>query len=464
MVHCRSLTWLVSVAAIFTAAVSLRSQALPFVITGVNIVDIVTGDILPDRSVTIAGQRIVSVTSPQRAAAGRATPKPDSPRRAKAGTVDGRGKFLIPGLWDMHAHMQAAGPAWLQLYVANGVTGIRDMGSDLDIILKMREATASGLTLGPRIFAAGPILDDAPGDWPSRLRVKTADDGRAAVQQLKKRGVDLIKVHDHTPRDAFFAIAEEARRQNLPIAGHVPIGLTVEQVVDAGQRDIEHLSNAQLWRPCSNGGDYRPEACRPFFEMLARRGVWQTPTLAALSEIGTVGTPASEISPDQLAYANKHLRQMWAENQSLFATPDVVRAMKAGAVVGAIVTKDMAKAGVGILTGCDTMIAGFCVHDELAAMVRGGMTPLAALQTATLNPARYFGLENTSGSVAPGQRADLVLLDANPLTDITNVRRVRAVFVAGRLLERNDLDKLLADVKRGAELGGAARSQRSQRN
>jgi imidazolonepropionase-like amidohydrolase len=119
--------------------------------------------------------------------------------------------------------------------------------------------------------------------------------------------------------------------------------------------------------------------------------------------------------------------------------------------VGAAVTRDMARAGVPILAGCDMMIAGFCVHDELEAMVRGGMTPLAALQTATLNPARYFGLQQTAGRVAPQQRADLMLLEANPLTDITNVRRIRAVVVAGRLLDRNELDNLLAQVKIAAK-------------
>jgi len=139
---------------------------------------------------------------------------------------------------------------------------------------------------------------------------------------------------------------------------------------------------------------------------------------------------------------------MWAGNQSLVAiTPDVIRAMRARAEVGANVTSDMAKAGVGILAGCDGMIAGFCVHDELMAMVRGGMTPLAALQTATLNPARYFGLQETVGTVASGQRADLVLLDANPLTDITNVRGIRGVVVAGRFLDRTELDNVLAQVK-----------------
>jgi imidazolonepropionase-like amidohydrolase len=165
-----------------------------------------------------------------------------------------------------------------------------------------------------------------------------------------------------------------------------------------------------------------------------------------MSEIMTIGTPASTVPPDRLAYASKSLRAMWAGNQSI-SSPGAAQFLKVNAEVAATVTKDMATAGVGILAGCDGMIAGFCVHDELGAMVRGGMTPLTALQTATLNPTRYFGLQKTAGSVAAGQSADLVLLDANPLTEIANVGRIRAVVVAGRFLDRTELDKLLAEVK-----------------
>ena len=424
---------LLAVVATIIATVSVTPQARALAITGVSVVDVVDGRILQNRTVTIRGRTIASITQ-------NTAPPGD------AQVVDGQGKFLIPGLWDMHAHMEMTGESWLQLYVANGVTGIRDMGSALDFILNLREASSSARVLGPRIFAAGPILDDAPGDWPFRMRVKTADDGRAAVQLLKRRGVDLVKVHDHTPREAFFAIAEEARRENLRLAGHVPLGLTAEQVIDAGQRDIEHLSNLSLWRPCSGGQKYSPESCRTFFETLARRGVWSTPTLAAMSEIMTIGTPASTVPPDRMAYASKSLRAMWAGNQSI-SSPGAAQFLKVNAEVAAVVTEDMATAGVGILAGCDGMIAGFCVHDELAAMVQGGMTPLGALQTATLNPARYFGLQQTAGSIASGQSADLVLLDASPLTDITNIRRIRAVIVAGRFLDRTDLDKLLAQTK-----------------
>jgi len=423
----------VALATMLVVVGGLAPQTRTLAITGVSVVDVVDGRITPNSTVTVTGQTIATVGQ-------NGVPPPG------ATVVDGRNAFLIPGLWDMHAHMEAGGASWLQLYVANGVTGIRDMGSALDLILKMRDDTASGRVLGPRIFAAGPILDDAPGEWPYRMRVKSAEDGRAAVQLLKRRGVDLIKVHDHTPRDAFFAIADAARRQNLPLAGHRPLKVTLEELIDAGQRDLEHLDNLQLWKPCPGQG-YQPGMCADLFQMLARRGVWQTPTLVAMAELATIGTPASSIGADRLAYASKAMRDAWAGNQSLFATPEVVRAMKAGAEVGAAVTAGMARAGVGILAGCDTMPAGFCVHDELAAMVRGGMPPLAALQTATINPARYFGLDETAGRVVRGNRADLVMLEENPLTNIANLSRIRAVVAAGRYLDRTELDRLLAEAK-----------------
>jgi hypothetical protein len=207
----------------------------------------------------------------------------------------------------------------------------------------------------------------------------------------------------------------------------------------------------RVWKACSGGDQYRPDACRPFFEMLARRRVWQTPTLVALSELAVIGTPASAISRDQLAYANKGFLEMHARNQSFFVKqPEIVDIMKNLAEIAKVVTGDMAAAGVGLLAGCDAMIAGFCVHDELATMVRAGMTPLAALQTATVNPARYLGREMTLGSIAPGKSADLVLLDANPLEDIANVARIRAVVTAGQFLDRRALDQLLAQAKAAA--------------
>ena len=419
----------------------LTSQSRPqLVITNINVVDVATGRVAPDSTVTIDGDMISSV----------ATKGPSPP---KARVVDGQGQFLIPGLWDMHAHMEATGESTLALYLANGVTGIRDMGSDLDFILRLREATSSGLTVGPRIVAAGPILDDAPGPWPFRMRVRNGDEGRQAVQLLKRRGVDLIKVHNNTPREVFFAIAEEARRQQLPVGGHVPVNVTVQEGIEAGLTSIEHFSESgRVWKACSGEGAYRPDACRTFFEMLARRRIWQTPTMVALSELTVIGTPASSLSAEHLAFANRRLREMWAGNQKMFATrPEVVRVFQGHAETARVVLADMATAGVGILAGCDALIAGFCVHDELGAMVRSGLTPLAALQAATINPARSLGREKTLGSIAAGKAADLVLLEANPLQDIANVRRVRSVVRTGRLFERAELDSLLAEAKAAAQ-------------
>ena len=229
--------------------------------------------------------------------------------------------------------------------------------------------------------------------------------------------------------------------------------VTIQEGVDAGMVSIEHLSeDGRVWKACSGGSQYRPDACRPFFEMLARRRVWQTPTLLALAELPVIGTPASAISRDQMAYANKRLLEMHAGNQSFFVKqPEVVGILKNLAEVGKVVTRDMAMVGVGILAGCDAMIPGFCVHDELAAMVAGGMTPLAALQTATVNPARYLGRESTLGTVAAGRQADFVLLDANPLEDIGNVRRIHAVITAGRFFDRSALDQLLTRAKAAAQ-------------
>ena len=437
----RSLAWvclrtrLVVLATVLTCLSVHGADSSSFALTHVNVVDVVNGRILPDRTVVVSGGAIAAVTPGG---------KPPGGTRV----IPARGKFLIPGMWDMHAHMELTGESFLPLYTASGVTGIRDMGSDLDFILRLRHATASGRVLGPKIFAAGPILDDAPGDWEFRMRVKTAAEGRSAVRVLKRRGVDLVKVHDHTPREAFFAIAKEARNQKLRVPGHLPMQVSLQEAIDAGQDDIEHLNNLTIWHQCSGGDEYRGDACRATFEQLAKRHVWQTPTLAFWAEVATIGTSASRIDPSRIVYVSNSQKKFWKFNQSLIPA-GLADKFRAAALVGSIVTTDMAKAGVRIMTGCDGTIADSCVQDELEAFVRGGMTTADALRTATLNPPQYFGLQR-AGSVATGNTADLVLLDADPLADISNTRLVRAVVLRGRLLERKALDTLLEQARTSA--------------
>ena len=164
-----------------------------------------------------------------------------------------------------------------------------------------------------------------------------------------------------------------------------------------------------------------------------------------------LGRWAAAVDRCHMTYANKSFRDLHAANQNFFvAKPEIVRILNDLAEVAKTATRDMAAAGVGILAGCDAVIAGFCVHDEIATMVSAGMSPISALQAATLNPARYLGMEQTLGRIAVGKRADLVVLDANPLTDVANVRRIRAVVLGGRLLDRTALDTLLAQTRAAA--------------
>jgi imidazolonepropionase-like amidohydrolase len=404
-------------------------------IIGATVIDTIDGRAIPNSTVTIRDGAIVSIT-------------PDGVPPPGAQHIDARGKFLIAGLWDMHAHHQLTGEVSLPLYVATGVTGTRDMGSDLEFILRLRRQTTSRQVLGPRIVAAGPILDDRPADFPFRLTVRTGDDARNAVRMLKERGLDLVKVHDRTPPEAYAAIAEEARRLDLPFAGHVPRGVTFEQAAAAGQRSVEHLAGFRIYTQCSGGQGYAPGQCKDFFGWLAKSGMWQTPTLVSWRNMFTIGTPAGNPEQDHLAYASPSLREFLALNQKMSnVTSEGARGLVSASDTAAVAVSDMQKAGVGILAGCDGMVPGFCVHDELVLMVRGGMSPLAALQTATINPARYLGLEKTLGSVGPGKAADLVVLDGNPLDDIANVRRVHAVVIGGRVLNRQELDATLARAR-----------------
>ena len=403
-------------------------------ITRVSVVDVVNGRVLPNRTVTIKGETIVSISVDGAA-----------PRGAR--TVDGQGKFLIPGLWDMHTHLEATGASALDLHLANGVTGIRDMGSALDVILPMRDRIRRGELSGPQIVAAGPMLDNAPPDWPFRRRVTNAQEARAAVRDLKQRGVDFIKVHTNTPRDAFFAIADETRTLGLPFAGHVPRAVTIAESVTSGIASIEHLGEFRLFRECGERPvAYAAATCRPLFERLAANHVWQTPTVNFFQVLPDVfsGKPLPHAE-----YASDSLLTMTQKNREGSKLDDAALTFfRTMGRTSMTVIRDMHALGISFLAGCDGTVPGFCLHDELQALTDAGLSALQALQTATINPARFLGREKTAGTIDSGKRADLVLLDGDPLADIRNTRRIAAVIVGGRVLQRADLDRLLAAHRR----------------
>ncbi len=430
------LTLFALLAALLGACAAPRNVAAVeelLLIKNVTVVDVAAGGLQPGRSILVRGGRIAEI--------GRRIRTPRGTRR-----IDGTGKFAIPGLWDMHAHHQVVGESSLPLFLAHGVTGTRDMGGDAAFVFPLRKRIRSGALLGPEIVAAGPILDAAPAEWPLRRRVADAAEARVAVRDLAAAGADFIKVHDQTPREAYFAIAEETGLLGIPFAGHVPAAVTADEAVAAGQASIEHLSNFQLYLQCSGGPAYSAEGCAPFFRRLAATRVWQTPTLAFMRSLPDV----FERGPIPHAeYVSEELRRFGRANEEASnLPPEAIAWFRAQGEAALSAVRDMKAAGISFLAGCDAMVPGFCLHDELEWLTRAGFSPLEALRAATINPARFLRREASDGRVAPGMNADIVLLDADPLAAIANTRRIHAVILRGRLLDRAELDAMLAGARR----------------
>jgi len=439
-----TVAWLAGTALIAVAqpapvpATAPPKSASAIAIIGVTVIDVVNGTRRADLGVLIQGDRITAIG-----------PRLKIPRGATR--VNGKGKFLIPGLWDMHSHHQGSGAEAVDLFVAMGVAGTRDMGADADFIFPLRERIRSGSLLGPEIVLSGPMLDDAPAGFPYRRSTKDAPDARIAVRELKYMGVDFIKVHDHTPRDVFFAIAEEAPKVGLTFAGHVPSAVKVEEAADAGIRSIEHLANYRVFGDCGTGETVQTfdlSGCAKLFDKLAAKGVWQTPTMGFFQTLPDVfsGAPL-----DHAEYASDSLLKLTRDNVALskLSARTLERFRQANAITPRVI-RDLHTRGNRFLAGCDGLVPGFCLHDELEWLTKAGFSPVEALQTATINPAIFLGRGASQGAIDVGKRGDVVLLDADPITDIRNTTKIAAVIVRGRLLDRPAINRILANHRRTA--------------
>jgi imidazolonepropionase-like amidohydrolase len=444
------------------------SKRQVLVITHVTVIDATGAPAKPDMTVVIRDGRIDAAGR-----SGRIRP----PKNAQV--VDASGKFLIPGLWDMHVH-QWNKEAFFPLFIANGVTGVRDMFSPLPPVKQWRAEVAAGTTIGPHIVAAGIILDGPnPPCAPCSIAVGNAAEGRKAVLTVKQMGSDFIKVYSMLPRDAYFAIADEAKRENMVFAGHVPQLVTAGEASDAGQKCIEHLTgvlvgcsakegelrkeNEALLRAGGFRGDtmtleqsraldsFDAKQAAALFARFKRNGTWMCPTLSVLRAQAFIGDPDFRDDP-RLKYIQNFLKKQFWEDGFGFRS----RTAEDNARVRGVFQKQldvvgmMKRAGVDFIAGSDTanpyVFPGFSLHDELALLVQAGFTPMEALQTATRDPARYLGRLDSVGTIEKGKIADLVLLDANPLAEIGNTRKINAIVLGGRLLTRFELDKMLADV------------------
>src|SRR6201987_1219204 len=418
------------------------------VITHVTVINPGTSSVQADRRVVITGDHITSVSD---------TAKFQSPKNARV--IDATGQYLIPGLWDMHVHsafgdwFPGARDIILPLFIANGVTGVRDMGGDAPVLLEWRKEIADGQIIGPRMIISGPMLDgylpNGKLRFPSSIAITTPASAVAAVNSLKTQGVDFVKVQSVISHDAYLAAAAEAHKQGLPIVGHVPDKVRIKEVVEAGQKSIEHLMG--IYEGCSTEEDkfikgegnlklllttQDPQRCESLTKLLAQNQTWQVPTLAW--QRGGTFLDQRDLKHQPLdKYVPAYWRDVTWRRFTDEMMPDLLRDplplrqdyfARNLEMVGA-----MHRAGVPFMAGTDTapgvyIIPGFSLHDELANFVEAGLTPMESLRTATSNPAKFLGMESKLGSVEPGKIADLVLLNANPLLDIKNTRKIDVVI------------------------------------
>ena len=462
-------------------------------IQGVTVIDVMDGSIRPEHTVLVTGNRITAVG-----------PADQIRRPGNADLVEGGGGFLLPGLWDMHVHSLAnvtvdrsdasiAAQDWhFALFLAHGVTGVRNMNDgagDLTLTLtkSVRRRVVEGNLRGPsRFLTAGPSIDGDPPLGSNAVVVRTAADARAAVNELAANGADLVKVYENLSREAYFAIMDEARRRSLPVDGHVPFRVTPDEAADAGQRTVEHpdalaagcsiaaglerkrfesvlagyasLPDGEkflaMFRHVRSLYDSRdPAACASAVRAYRRKGMAVTVDLVAYHHVVHADQVLADAARMRLVPQGIHRNwEKWVDSDAARELQLILRPILALELEN---VRLFHEAGVVLLAGTDVgvplQVPGISLHVELERLVEAGLTPLEALQTATVNPARVLGKADSLGTIEPGKLADLVLVDANPLEDIRNTQRIRAVVADGRLYRRADLDQLLAGANRSSQ-------------
>jgi hypothetical protein len=450
-------------------AKATRAPATALYIEDVTVIDTETGEEAQHRTVKISAGRISAVVAAHAAKAS-----------SGARTVKASGKFLIPGLWDMHVlgNNQPWFTDLFPLYLANGVTGIREMFGPPNAGQFRAELAARHID-APRIYLASPIVDGYPPVWSKSISVKTAAEARQAVDEQVRNGADFIKIDSMLSRDAYFAIIDEAKKKHIDVEGHVPRRISIWEATDAKQKSIEHLNGIgigcssreeELWPKVvaaksaeevdrlivEAAHSYDDEKCRRLFAEFKRNKSWPVPTLTVSRSFASLNDPKFTTDERTKYFGGEARRWLVADDDfRLKGTSDENFKLKREyfafdkRLVG-----ELFRAGVPMLAGTDVgnpyCFPGFSLHDELAMRVEAGVSPLAALQAATRNAALFMGVSDKYGAVKPGMVADFVLLDADPLIDIHNTARISAVFLGGKVFDRAALDGLLSQAERTA--------------
>ena len=441
------------------------------VIESVNIINVDKGTV-SSKSVVIYNNKIVQIVD------NKDISVPES-----ALIINGHGKYLIPGLWDMHVHLtftEKLENTILPLFVASGVTSVRDVGGQIDKVLSLRHKSETTKAVAPRIFLGGPLLDGAPRVYDGydqshsdiSVALNTIEDAKLQVDLLAEQGVDFIKTYEMLPADIYRAVINRAKYHGLLVTGHVPLSMTVSEASDAGLNSMEHLHG--LIFSCSSESDlllnlrrkllregrdetssgagarlrgkihslqnwralktFDKEKCSNIIERLAANGTWQIPTLNMFESIYNPGFVTDMLEQDAFLLLPDSVQTEWRKRAKLHL------GLNSSELRGHFQwifdrVREMNQRGVKIMAGTDAplplVMPGFSLHQELEVLVKAGLTPFEALRAATLIPAQYFKLDDKLGKIEEQMWADLVLLSKNPLEDIRNTRSIEAVIKDG---------------------------------
>ena len=443
----------VSTLLIGLAWASAAAQEPTFALANVTVIDATGARPQSNMTVVVTGHRIAAVGESAKA-----------PLPATTRVIDMRGKFLIPGLWDMHVHLSKAGGNTLPLFIANGVTGVRDMGDDFEQVAGWRKEIEAGRKIGPRIKTSGPILEaqtnvermkrEATIEPVDRFRVGVGDPASAdaAVERLARMGVDFLKIRTVTSLATYHALATAARKHHLALVGHP--AATPEEVLKAGQRSIEHGFFPPLI--------YRAlEERRELFRKLATNGTAIVPTLVTGEERRIPYERAKALEEDsngrldaRRQYLSGYLIKDWMEQvEEKKDYPPGFQKLMDERLRDA---REMFQAGMRVMPGTDVAVLlvwpGYSLHDELRLLVdQVGLAPMEAIISATRSPAEFLGLDGSLGTVREGKIADLVVLDYNPLDDIKNTQSITAVVSNGRFFSKAEIQNLLAECATHAQ-------------
>ncbi len=405
--------------------------------------------------------------------------------------VDGTGKFLIPGLWDAHVHfayLEELAPAMFDLFLAHGITSVRDTGGRLGFVKEWKDRALASPRDAPRVMIAGPLLDGMPNVYdgstatrpPLSLGAMDVEEAVALVDRFDSVGVDLIKAYEMLTPEQFEAIAKRARERGLKVTGHVPLSMDVISASNAGMNSMEHLRNLEMSFASNSdellaarrkmlregsslpGGDlranlhsaqrlvaienYDEDRATEVLTVLAKNKTWQVPTLSIM----TNSTNQPFTRPEWKAsfrYLPEPVRTSWIEGSERVAALPITEDRTTYSEWLKKMTGKINEAGIGIMAGTDCPIffltPGLSLHEELSLLVESGLSPMEAIDAATLAPAKYFKLEKELGLIKEGYLADMVVLNSNPLNDINNTKDINAVIRNGKLRTRSDLDQML---------------------